>query len=47
MYSHERVTLSVVADAIAQIRGAKFAGVYNNAARYSGNVYFVPDINAG
>jgi hypothetical protein len=43
MYTHERVTLSVVAEAIAQIKGAKFAGLYDNAKRYSGNVFFVPD----
>ena len=42
-YTHERVTLSVVAEAIAQIKGAKFAGLYDNAKRYSGNVFFVPD----
>jgi Protein of unknown function (DUF3182) len=43
MYAHERVTLSVVAEAIAQIKGAKFAGLYDSANRYSGNVFFVPD----
>jgi hypothetical protein len=43
MYTHERVTLSVVAEAIAQIKGAKFAGLYDNAKRYSGNVFYVPD----
>jgi hypothetical protein len=43
MYTHERVTLSVVAEAIAQIKGAKFAGRYDNANSYSGNVFFVPD----
>ena len=43
MYAHERVTLSVVAEAIAQIKGAKFAGHYDSAKRYSGNVFFVPD----
>jgi hypothetical protein len=43
MYAHERVTLSVVAEAIAQIKGAKFAGLYDRAKRYSGNVFFVPD----
>jgi hypothetical protein len=43
MYTHERVTLSVVAEAIAQIKGAKFAGHYDNAKSYSGNVFFVPD----
>src|SRR5262249_42070200 len=43
MYTHERVTLSVVAEAIAQIKGAKFAGLYDDAKMYSGNVFFVPD----
>ena len=43
MYAHERVTLSVVAETIAQIKGAKFAGVYDKAKGYSGSVFFVPD----
>ena len=43
MYTHERVTLSVVAEAIAQIKRAKFAGLYDSAKRYPGNVFFVPD----
>src|SRR5262249_52582226 len=43
MYTHERVTLSVVAETIAQIKGAKFAGLYDNAKSYPGNVFFVPD----
>ena len=43
MYAHERVTLSVVAEAIAQIKGAKFAGLYENAKRSSENVFYVPD----
>jgi hypothetical protein len=43
MYSHERVTLSVVAEVIAQIKGGKFAGRYDNAKSYAGNVFFVPD----
>jgi hypothetical protein len=43
MYTHERVTLSVVAEAIARIKGVKFAGLYDHAKRYSGNVFFVPD----
>jgi hypothetical protein len=43
MYNHERVTLSVVAEAIAQIKDAKFAGLYDSAKRYSGNVFYVPD----
>jgi uncharacterized protein DUF3182 len=43
MYTHEKVILSVVAKAIAQIKGARFAGLYDNAESYSGNVFFVPD----
>jgi Protein of unknown function (DUF3182) len=43
MYAHERVTLSIVAQAIARIKGAKFAGLYDSAKRYPGNVFFVPD----
>src|SRR5262249_2144618 len=43
MYTHERVTLSGVAETIAQIKGAKFAGLYDNARSYPGNVFFVPD----
>jgi hypothetical protein len=43
MYTHERITLSVVAEAIAQIKGVKFAGLYDNAKSDSGNVFFVPD----
>jgi len=43
MYAHERVTLSAVAEAIARIKGAKFAGLYDNAKSYSGNLFFVPD----
>jgi hypothetical protein len=39
MYTHERVTLSSVAEAIAQIKGAKFAGHYDNAKSYLGNVF--------
>ena len=39
MYTHERVTLSDVAETIAQIKGAKFAGLYDNAKNYSGNVF--------
>ena len=43
MFTHEKVTLSVVAEAIAKIKGAKFAGLYDKAKSYSGNVFFVPD----
>lgn len=43
MYAHERVTLSIVAEAIAQIKGSRFAGLYDSAKKYSENVFFVPD----
>jgi hypothetical protein len=34
LYTHERVTLSIVAEAIARIKGVKFVGLYDNAKRY-------------
>jgi hypothetical protein len=37
MYTHEKVTLSVVAEAIAKIKGAEFAGYYDAAKTSSGN----------
>src|SRR5438128_11030585 len=43
MLTHERVTLSAVAKAIAQIKDYEFADCYDNPANYSGTVFFVPD----
>jgi hypothetical protein len=43
MYAHEKVTLSVVAEAIAHIKRYEFAGCFDDAESYSGDVFFVPD----
>jgi Protein of unknown function (DUF3182) len=43
MYAHERITLAAVANTIAQVKHYEFAGYYDNARNYSGNVFFVPD----
>jgi Protein of unknown function (DUF3182) len=43
MYAHERITLAAVANTIAQVKHHEFAGYYDNAHNYSGNVFFVPD----
>jgi hypothetical protein len=43
MYTHERVTLAGVAKALAQIKRYEFAGCYDDARSYSGDVFFVPD----
>ncbi len=43
MYAHERITLASVANTIAQVKHCEFAGRYDNAHNYSGNVFFVPD----
>src|SRR5262245_57951156 len=43
MYAHERITLAAVADTIAQVKRYEFAGRYDNAHNYSGNVFFVPE----
>jgi len=43
MLTHERVTLSAVAKAIAQIKDYGFAGCYDNASNYSGTAFFVPE----
>jgi hypothetical protein len=43
MYAHERITLAAVANTIAQVKRYEFAGRYDNAHNYSGNVFFVPD----
>jgi hypothetical protein len=43
MYTHERVVLSAVADAIAQIKRYEFAGCFDDAENYAGYVFFVPD----
>jgi hypothetical protein len=43
MFTHEKITLAVVADAVAQIKHYEFVGCYDNAHNYSGDVFFVPD----
>jgi hypothetical protein len=43
IYAHEKITLSVVAQAIARIKQCGFGGCYNNTCRYSENLFFVPD----
>ncbi len=43
MLAHEEITLTAVAKAIAQIKNSEFAGCYDDAADYSGAVFFVPD----
>lgn len=40
--SHERATLSALAQAIAALRGDEFAGEYVPSARYATPLYFVP-----
>ena len=40
--SHERATLSALAQAIAALRGDEFAGEYEPSARYATPLYFVP-----
>jgi Protein of unknown function (DUF3182) len=43
MYTHERVVLSAVAEAIAEIKHYEFAGRFDDAERHAGSVFFVPD----
>jgi hypothetical protein len=43
MYTHEKVTLSIVAESIARISGWRFAGVYDPAERSGEGLFFVPD----
>ena len=43
MYTHEIVTLSIVAESIARISGWRFAGAYDPAERSGGGLFFVPD----
>ena len=43
MYTHEKVTLSIVAESIARVNGCRYAGVYNLAEHSGGGVFFVPD----
>jgi len=43
MYTHERVVLSAVAEAIAEIKHCEFAARFDDAERHAGSVFFVPD----
>src|SRR5262245_17103533 len=43
MYTHEKVTLSIVAESIARVNGWSYAGVYDAAERSGEGLYFVPD----
>src|SRR5207248_1823749 len=43
MYTHEKVTLSIVAENIARINGWRYAGAYDPAERSAGGLFFVPD----
>src|SRR5262249_13798605 len=43
MYTHERAVLSVVAEAIAEIKGYEFAGCFDDAENYARHVFYVPD----
>lgn len=43
MYTHEKATLSIVAESIARVNGWRYAGVYDPAERSAGGLFFVPD----
>ena len=43
MYTHEKVTLSIVAESIARVNGLRYAGVYDPAEHSGGGLFFVPD----
>ena len=43
MYTHEKVTLSIVAESIARVNDWCYAGVYDPAERSGGGLFFVPD----
>ena len=43
MYAHERVTLSAVAESIAQLNGHRYTGVFDANKHSSADVFLVPD----
>ena len=43
MYTHEKVTLSIVAESIARVNGWSYAGVYDPAERSAAGLFFVAD----
>jgi hypothetical protein len=43
MYSHEKITLSHVAESIARLHGCRYAGVFDASRHPDGHIFFVPD----
>jgi hypothetical protein len=43
MYTHEKVTLSIVAESIAHVNGWRYAGVHDPTERSTRGLFFVPD----
>jgi len=43
MYTHERITLSIVAESIARLNDYQYAGVCDPTERSTGHLFFVPD----
>jgi hypothetical protein len=43
MYTHEKITLSIVAESIARVNGWRYRGVCAPAERSGGGLFFVPD----
>jgi Protein of unknown function (DUF3182) len=43
MYTHEKVTLSIVAESIALVNGWRYRGIYDPAEHSDGGLFFVPD----
>ena len=43
MYSHEKITLSQVAESIARLKGCRYAGVFDVNRQSAGHIFFVPD----
>jgi hypothetical protein len=43
MYSHEKITLSQVAESIARLNSCLYAGVFDANRRPAGRIFFVPD----
>jgi hypothetical protein len=43
MYTHEKITLSIVAESIARVNGGRYAGVYDPVEPCIGGLFFIPD----
>jgi len=43
MYTHEKVTLSIVAESIARVNGWRYVGVCDPIERFGEDLFFVPD----